>query len=232
MALALTTEEEKQIDDLVQHFKDNEGKTFSLFFRQLRELFNDNDKLTPYIHSTKWRIKDPEHLRDKLTRKFLEQKEKGLNFEITKETLFERVNDLAGGRILHLYTTQFEKINRSILDVLDEAQYKIIEGPIAYTWDNEYKTYFKSLGVKTEDNPRMYTSVHYIIESNMRTKYTCELQVRTLAEELWGEVDHKINYPHPTEVLSCGEQIKVLARITSGSTRLVDSIFKTFEDNK
>jgi hypothetical protein len=41
----------------------------------------------------------------------------------------------------------------------------------------------------------MYTSVHYIIGSGSQTPLTCEIQVRTLMEEVWGEVDHKINYP-------------------------------------
>ena len=76
----------------------------------------------------------------------------------------------------------------------------------------------------------MYTSVHYVIEPNRRTKYTCELQVRTLAEEVWGEVDHTINYPIATPIIACKEQIAVLARVTSGCTRLVDSLFRTYED--
>jgi len=43
---------------------------------------------------------------------------------------------------------------------------------------------------------------------------------RTFSEEIWGEVDHKFNYPHPIESFACGEQIKVLARVASSYTRL------------
>ena len=113
-------------------------------------------------------------------------------------------------RIIHLHLTQFKDINRVLREELEEGLYKIIEGPIAYTWDDEYRGYFKEIGVETRQNPRMYTSVHYVIEANRKTRSTCEIQVRTLAEEIWGEVDHKINYPHPTTVFSCREQIKVL----------------------
>jgi putative GTP pyrophosphokinase len=49
-------------------------------------------------------------------------------------------------------------------------------------------------------------------------------------EEVWGEVDHKLNYPHPTESVACREQIRALARSTSSATRLVDSIFATVAD--
>lgn len=68
------------------------------------------------------------------------------------------------------------------------------------------------------------------MEFGARTKRTAEIQVRTLAEELWGEVDHTINYPHPSTVIACKEQIKVLARLTSSCTRLVDSIFLSKHD--
>ena len=54
---------------------------------------------------------------------------------------------------------------------------------------------------------------------------TAEVQVRTLMEEVWGEVDHLINYPQESAYLPIREQIRALARSTSASTRLVDAIF-------
>ena len=51
-------------------------------------------------------------------------------------------------------------------------------------------------------------------------------------EEVWGEVSHIIDYPHPSKDLACREQIKVLARATSTCTRLVDSIFRSHEISK
>jgi putative GTP pyrophosphokinase len=73
----------------------------------------------------------------------------------------------------------------------------------------------------------MYTSVHYVVQANQRTKVTCEIQVRTLMDEVWAEVSHRVNYPTPSPSKACQEQLKVLARLTSGCTRLVDSIFKS-----
>lgn len=78
----------------------------------------------------------------------------------------------------------------------------------------------------------MYTSVHYVIGSASRTTVTAEIQVRTLMEEVWGEVDHTMNYPHPVESVACREQLKVLARVTSSASRLVDSIFATVDDHQ
>ncbi len=76
----------------------------------------------------------------------------------------------------------------------------------------------------------MYTSVHYVIVAKSITTVTCEIQVRTLMEEVWGEVDHKINYPHRNESVACREQLLALARATSSATRLVDAIFATVAD--
>ena len=76
----------------------------------------------------------------------------------------------------------------------------------------------------------MYTSVHYVVEANQRQKITCEIQVRTLMDEVWGEVSHRVNYPMQSPSRSCRDQLKVLARVTTAGIRLVDSIFKSHQE--
>lgn len=198
---------------------------------QLRTVL-DLPNLRKLYHSMRWRVKDPAHLRAKLARKLVAAREAGEPFNITVDNLHEMITDLAGVRLLHLHTTEFERINETLLDLLEEHRYLLVEGPEARVWDDELRAYFDGIGIRTIDSKRMYTSVHYVVEANTRTKRTAEIQVRTLAEELWGEVDHTINYPLPSDVVGCREQIKVLARLTSTCTRLVDSIFTTFEDAK
>ncbi len=58
----------------------------------------------------------------------------------------------------------------------------------------------------------------------------CEIQVRTLFEEIWGEIDHAINYPHSTESIACKEQLKVMTKLVSTGTRLADSIFRSHQE--
>ena len=184
-------------------------------------------RLQPYTHSVRFRIKDPEHLRDKLLRKYRDAIDKKLPFTITPDNLYEQVNDLVGVRLLHLHTTQFECINSVLISLLNEELYEIVEGPKAHSWDDEYREYYRSINVEAAGNIRMYTSVHYVVRPGSRKiMRTAEIQVRTLAEELWGEVDHSFNYPHASNTVAVREQIRVLARMTSSCTRLVDSIFK------
>jgi putative GTP pyrophosphokinase len=219
----------KQIDNAVKYFR----KNLHNFEPIARNLYNDiltKPELKKLIHSAKYRIKKPDHLQDKLFRLTQEAKEKKEAFDITKENLFTKVNDLAGVRLIHLHTKQMAKIHPLLLDVFDENRYTLDGDPTAFTWDDEYAEFFKSIKIRIEKKDSMYTSVHYILKPNRRTEMRCELQVRTLAEEIWGEVSHTINYPHEVDSVACTEQLKVLARVASGCTRLVDSIFAAHKD--
>ncbi len=173
------------------------------FLNQVEHFFRTNPTLkkAKTIHSIKSRQKDPEHLRDKLMRKY----SKG--FVITKETLLKEI-------------TAFE-------------DWKLVESPKAYTWEKENQQFFEDLGIKTEVKDTYYTSVHYVVKpNNAKSDVTCEIQVRTLFEEIWGEIDHTINYPHATNSIACKEQIRVLAKLVSTGTRLADSIFRTYDEYK
>lgn len=227
----ITKTEERLIDALVEHYQ-SKRDVLETLMDQLRALLTGNTGLYKQVHSIKWRVKDPLHLRDKLIRRMTRAKERGSRFDVTRENLFTKINDLVGFRILHLHTSQMQEINSSLLALFEEELYRLREGPIARTWDDESRSYFSGIGIKTKKSPSMYTSVHYIFEKPSKTKFTFEIQVRTLAEELWGEVDHAINYPHSVDSISCKEQIKVLARVTSSCTALVDSIFTTLHETR
>lgn len=229
----LSTKDKERIERVVKHYLNADSQELVKRCKlQVEALMSTSEDLARHLHSTKSRIKEPKHLRDKLIRKAISCQEKGERFDITPENVFEHITDLVGYRILHLHTKQIEVINRIVLHLLKSERWFIMEGPIARTWDNEFSEYFNGIGIKTVDNKNMYTSVHYVFKANEQAKCACELQVRTLAEELWGEVDHKINYPHKAQSLACREQIKVLARITSSCSRLVDSIFYSHEKDK
>jgi ppGpp synthetase/RelA/SpoT-type nucleotidyltranferase len=229
--MKVTSAQLKLIDKLVDHFNQNK-KVLSSMIDSLDSYIGHSENLKGLIHSKKHRIKEPDHLKDKLIRKADEANKKKKPFVYTKENLFSKITDLAGFRIIHLHTKQIEQIDIELRKILEEQRWKIIEGPKARTWDDESREYFKSIGIKTLSTPNLYTSVHYIIKPNTKSALTCEIQVRTLMEEVWGEVDHKINYPHKSESISCREQIKALARVTSSCSRLVDSIFTTHEHEK
>lgn len=180
------------------------------------------EKPLPLIHSIKYRVKNSSHLEEKILRKW----EEG---EIKPDDLFEKITDLAGVRVLHLHTQQFGKIHQAIINHINNGFWVLNEKPTAYSWDPEAIAYFQSLGLQAVTRETYYTSIHYVVKPHADTDLTCEIQVRTLFEEIWGEIDHALNYPKKTEILACKEQLRVLAKLSSTGTRLADSIFKIAE---
>ena len=224
--VAITKAERALVRRLVAHYARNQ-ELVATMLKQLSDAILGSQKLMANVHSTKTRLKDPKHLGRKLIRKIREAKKRGRKFKVSEKNLFSKVTDLAGFRILHLHSQQIAAIDLELRKVFAEYRYRLFEKPKARTWDDEYREFFRSVGIRPIPSPKMYTSVHYVVESFSETKCTCEIQVRTLAEELWGEVDHSMNYPKPCRVATCREQIKVLARVTSSCSRLVDSIYRS-----
>jgi len=224
-----TAREQALIESLVEKYL-AQKELVERNLKQLRICVTGSNELMQQVHSLRWRLKDPDHLRGKLQRKLRDAKAAKKTFAINPDNLLAKVNDLAGIRILHLHTSQIVEIDKKLNELFAEHKYKVIEKAKARTWDDEYRSFYRSAGIKTVGSPKMYTSVHYVVAPYAKTLVTCEIQVRTLAEELWGEVDHSMNYPHDCEVQTCREQIKVLARVTSSCSRLVDSIFAAKSD--
>ncbi len=183
----------------------------------------EHDELRKFIHSTKKREKDPSHLDDKLRRKAWEALNANKPFPLNEKNIFKRIGDLAGVRLLHIHADQLSSIHPAIIKILEFHKYKLREKPLVYIWDLERQQFLEKLGLNVIVRPKMYTSVHYVAEH--LSGLACEIQVRTLAEELWGEVSHTVNYPHETDSVACNGQLSALARLASGCTRLVDSIY-------
>lgn len=210
--------------DAVQHYVKNQH-----IFERFRNVVVDYFKLepslnlygSPIIYTIKSRLKDPEHLLEKISRK----EERGT--VITQDNIFEKITDLAGVRILHLYQDQVPKIHAHVMRNIDSREWYFHEQPIVYSWDPEATEFFKRLGLRTEIRDTYYTSIHYVVKPREDSNIHCEIQVRTLFEEIWGEIDHSINYPHPTSSRACKEQLRVLSKLVSTGTRLVDSIYRT-----
>ena len=216
----LSKDDRRRVDETVKYFIDNRH-LFESFARSLMTYFENSSHLREFIHFIKYRTKDERSLRSKLERVLTNERE---------QDLVDRITDFAGLRIIHLHTDQLTNIHPSVLDILNEQKCQLLGSPKAYCWDLEYEDLFRRMGVETEQRNSMYTTVHYDIMANQRRRITCELQVRPLMDELWGEVSHRINYPNLSPSVSCRDQLKVLARLTSGCDRLVDSIIKTHSE--
>ena len=207
---------------------DGKQHELQIFLNGISQWFSTHPTLSktgfPLVHSVRARLKDREHLRAKIERKWSDDS------QITEKNIFEKITDLAGVRVLHVYQDQFCSIHAEILEKVNGLKdWYLPEAPKAYTWDPESKVFFENLGIPVQVKDSSYTSVHYLVKPRSDSLICCEIQVRTLFEEIWGEVDHSLNYPAPTDNLSCREQLRVLAKMVGAGSRLVDSIFRTAE---
>lgn len=222
-------EQESKIAAVVDFYIENLHRLL-LFQKSVNTFFSEhprlNQKSFPIIHSVKTRLKDPDNLKDKIERKL----QKGVT--ISKDNLFAEITDLIGVRVLHIYQDQFPIIHEEILKFIEQGDWAFVEEPKAMTWDSESKQMYEDLNITTEVRHTLYTSVHYLVKPNNNSinPVCCEIQVRTLFEEIWGEIDHSINYPLPTDNIACKEQLRVLSKLVGTGTRLVDSIFRTHNE--
>ena len=86
------------------------------------------------------------------------------------------------------------------------------------------------MGCRVETHFKGYRSIHYIIES-APTRDVCfaEVQVRTIFEEGWSEIDHKLRYIAKSDSLHPLEQhLSILNRI-AGSADEIGSLIKARE---
>lgn len=145
------------------------------------------------VHSVRWRVKKPEHLLEKIVRKRVQGSEKYQS--ISMDNYSDIITDLVGVRVLHLFKYEWLNIQEHILN-----HWAPIEEPIAYIRAGDeggVVDKYKENGCEVKHHPAGYRSIHYVISTQPTLKKVfSEIQVRTIFEEGWSEIDHKIRYPN------------------------------------
>jgi putative GTP pyrophosphokinase len=145
------------------------------------------------VHSVRYRIKDPEHLIEKIIRKVAENPTRKIDLS-NYET---EITDLVGVRAIHLFKSSWQAIDQFI-----RYTWEFKEEPIAYfrKGDPEDVTStFNSSKFDVKVHKAGYRSLHYVLKTKpTKIEHYVELQVRTLFEEGWSEIDHKVRYPNDT----------------------------------
>lgn len=161
--------------------------------RETAEFFARVVQKLPHVHSVRWRVKDTEHLLEKIVRKRAEGNAK--YSDLSQETYFEKVTDLVGLRALHLFKDDCFDIDSSL-----RTYWSPIETPTVFVRDGdqvELSEEFRSRGFEIKPHPAGYRSVHYVFASQpLQRKVVVEVQVRTVFEEGWSEIDHRVRYPN------------------------------------
>lgn len=177
-------------------------------------VFNSLMKTTN-VHSVRYRIKDSEHVIEKIIRKKIKTPE----LQIDENNYMIELTDLIGVRALHLFKEDWNQIHDLITNTWD-----LYEIPTAYYREGdstEYKKSFQEKGCEPKEHPFGYRSVHYIIETKpAKTKYFAEIQVRTIFEEAWSEIDHTIRYPYDQDNQIFGQFLMILNRLAGSADEM------------
>jgi ppGpp synthetase/RelA/SpoT-type nucleotidyltranferase len=122
--------------DILEAYESN-FDAFDLFQKHVRNFF-EGRSLAKHVHSVRHRLKDVDHLLEKVERKnnedaaLLPDIRKGL---IDQNNVFSRITDIAGVRVLHLHTSQFGLIHQALMTKVEDGEFTLFENPKAYTWD-------------------------------------------------------------------------------------------------
>ena len=203
-------------DDYVQYRNTELDKLCVELENFLMENFNAHASSNGDIplHSIRGRVKSPEHLVEKIIRK--RGKEHSYKYkDIDVSNYKSIVRDLIGIRILVLAKEEWEGIFDEIVSLFpqnDSSDISMVELPKAYTRYGD-RDIFKCKIVSEHSN-KGYRSQHYVV--CFKGVY-CEIQVRTLSEEVFGEFDHKVKYPYR-------DNNKFLIRYSNTLSQLLDSV--------
>ena len=140
----------------------------------------------------RYRVKDPEHIIDKIIRKAKEGR------IITKDTFLDDIDDFVGLRILHLFKNSWEEVYQAVA-----KEYAAKEPPVAYHRKGDDPSFIQrceQLGLNPVEHKAGYRSIHYVaVMPILSTTFKCEIQIRTIFEDAWSEIDHLVRYPNNTD---------------------------------
>lgn len=218
--------------DIIQNIYDNFGERrfgeFEKVQTDVLELLEE--KLKDCCHSIESRIKDSEHLVEKIIRKICIENNNKYK-AICKDNYCEIIRDLIGIRVLVFSKEDWEQVHDVLCSVFKaednterNSRYYMKEEPTAYIRYGDRDVFHNK--INTQYSNKGYRSQHYIIAYD---GHYCEIQVRTIAEEVYGEFDHKVRYPYRKNNKFLLRYTTTMAQIMAVADELVSTCLQMSE---
>lgn len=160
--------------------------------RSAAELIASRIRDFPSVHSVRWRIKDSFSLLKKIYRKKIDPNSDKKWLTVNSDNYLSVVTDLIGVRVLHLLKSECIAIDNAVRATWDPSEV------IVYSrmGDSVLNAIAEMDDVRSVTHSNGYRSIHYIIHLQPeKSVLTAELQVRTIFQEGWSEIDHRVKYP-------------------------------------
>lgn len=174
------------------------------------------DRITTFenLHSYSFRLKKTGSLLAKVIRKGAQR-----GGEYTPDNYFHKITDLLGIRILHVFKEDYWAVHQQIMkeygnQLSQNIIIKLKRGDDEEMFSKLTKEYSN---VKPEEN-NTYRSIHYTVYAdtkNMDDSPHLEIQTRTIFEEGWSEINHRLVYKQS------GEENDTLRRLSETLSSMV-----------
>ena len=153
------------------------------------------------IEAIKTRLKSPESIMDKLSRR-------GLPF--SAESIEQNLNDIAGVRVICAY----------ISDIYMLRDARLRQDDIVLVQEKDY--------IKNP-KPNGYRSLHLIVETpiflhDQKKQMRVEVQFRTMAMDWWASVEHKLRYKKPAAPEEVNSELKECAEISADLDKRLEKL--------
>lgn len=153
------------------------------------------------IEAIKTRLKLPESIMDKLSRR-------GLPF--SAESIEQNLNDIAGVRVICAYISDIYMLRDALLRQDDIVLL-------------QEKDYIKN------PKPNGYRSLHLIVETpiflhDQKKQMRVEVQFRTMAMDWWASVEHKLRYKKPAAPEEVNSELKECAEISADLDKRLEKL--------
>lgn len=177
----------KELKTIETHYNEQEKS-----LRSAAELISSRIRDFPGVHSVRWRIKDSFSLLKKIYRKKTDPNADEKWLTVSCDNYLSVITDLIGVRVLHLLKSECIAIDNAVRATWDPSEV------IVYSrmGDSVLNAIAEMDDVRSVTHSNGYRSIHYIIHLQPeKVVLTAELQVRTIFQEGWSEIDHRVKYP-------------------------------------
>ena len=168
--------------------KQYRGEYFDIIQRHITKIASFDN-----VHSYRFRIKKTASLLAKIIRKAAERQEC-----YDANNYYKKITDLLGLRILYVFKDDYLSVHEQIMS---EYSSQLSENIVIKLKKGDDKEMYSQLVNKhsnvSVDENKMYRSIHYTIyadKNNIDKNPKVEIQTRTIFEEGWSEINHKLIY--------------------------------------
>ena len=172
------------------------------------------------VHSVRWRVKDTSHLIEKIIRKKEINNEKYVDIDVTNYK--SKLDDLIGVRAIYLFKHDWLPVHQHIL-----SRWTPKEKVVVYYREGDNLEQYLQPDCETKKHHDSYRSIHYIVPAT--EKVTCEVQTRTIFEEAWSEIDHKVRYPSFSEDPHLKQFLNIFNRLAGSADEMGSYVIQLVE---